>query len=125
VHFVVHKAKKLSFLALWTTTKSYKIGAARKIIQFFDNRKFIMIGDSTQSDAEVYTQMALEFPEKLVCIFIIRISEGVNREKEMVLNAAARYQAIFAEVPEEKWMLFREPDELPSADMIKRGICRH
>jgi len=45
------------FNSWMTSPKEYKIERMRKIHSWFPNRKFICIGDSTQSDPEAYGQM--------------------------------------------------------------------
>jgi phosphatidate phosphatase APP1 len=47
-----------SFYHSWLLSpKDYKIDRMRKIHSWFPNRKFICIGDSTQSDPEAYGEM--------------------------------------------------------------------
>jgi phosphatidate phosphatase APP1 len=109
--------------ASFTDVKPYKIRGATKIINFFNQRKFIMIGDSTQFDPEVYANMALVNPESVVCIFI-RIVTGVNIKRELVQNSNTRFQYAFSDLPKEKWSLFKDPSDLPSTRQIAKGICR-
>ncbi|CAG8731482.1 4488_t:CDS:2, partial [Racocetra persica] len=46
----------------------------RNIIKDFPQRKFILIGDSGESDMEIYSDMAEEFPEQILYVFIRDVS---------------------------------------------------
>ncbi|PBP15471.1 actin patch protein, partial [Diplocarpon rosae] len=47
-----------------------KKGTLEKIMRDFPDRKFILIGDSGEADLEVYTDVALAHPGKILAIFI-------------------------------------------------------
>ncbi|CAL3965102.1 unnamed protein product [Diplocarpon coronariae] len=47
-----------------------KKGTLEKIMKDFPERKFILIGDSGEADLEVYTDVALAHPGKILAIFI-------------------------------------------------------
>ena len=59
--------------------QSFKVNSANEIISMFPKRKLILIGDSTQFDAEAYATVYLKNPEKIQCIFI-RLSVGFNKQ---------------------------------------------
>ncbi|KAJ1968201.1 hypothetical protein IWQ62_001385 [Dispira parvispora] len=44
--------------------------ATRRIIRDFPQRKFILVGDSGQRDMELYADMAKEFPDQVLKVFI-------------------------------------------------------
>ena len=95
----------------FTNVKSFKLIETRAILDFFPNRQFIMIGDSTQFDPEVYGQIAREFPNQVKCI-MIRLVTGDNLEKEQQLNSKKRFADAFENVPLTKWTLFENPLKL-------------
>src|SRR3978361_499770 len=47
-----------------------KKGTLEKIMRDFPERKFILIGDSGEADLEVYTDVVLANPGKILAIFI-------------------------------------------------------
>ncbi|KAG0262264.1 hypothetical protein BG011_000170 [Mortierella polycephala] len=52
----------------------------REILMDFPGRKFILVGDSGEIDMEIYTEMALEFPDQILRIFIRDITTARLRE---------------------------------------------
>lgn len=47
-----------------------KRGSLERIIRDFPGRKWILVGDSGEMDLEVYTEVALQFPGRILAIFI-------------------------------------------------------
>ncbi|KAF9412868.1 hypothetical protein BGZ94_000902 [Podila epigama] len=58
----------------------------REILTDFPHRKFIFVGDSGEIDMEIYTEMAIAFPNQVFKIFIRDISTA--RLKEEAMKAA-------------------------------------
>src|SRR5215216_2708026 len=52
--------------------------AIRNLMELYPSMKFILIGDSSQHDPEIYRQIVSEFPERVLCIYI----RDVNRDAE-------------------------------------------
>jgi len=83
----------------------YKPEPIRSILQRFPGRRFVLVGDSGEHDAEVYAAAYGEFPERVRGIFIRAIlEEHLDR---------ARYREIFAGIDESRWIIFRDPAVLP------------
>ena len=103
--------------------REFKVNSTHRIGSILDKKRYILIGDSTQKDPEAYGDIAREFGDRVVCIFI-RIVWGFNEKLEReTLNTADRFQVAFANVSRSKWMIFAHPDELPTPDQIKTGNC--
>ena len=68
-----------SFLQFFMSSKQYKISAITDIIQRFPQRKYLLIGDSGERDAEVYAEIANRFPKQVQAIFIRRV-DTENRD---------------------------------------------
>lgn len=51
-------------------TYNYKLAKIRPIMAAFPNKKFIMFGDTTQKDADVYLKIKQEFPNNVIGIYI-------------------------------------------------------
>jgi phosphatidate phosphatase APP1 len=51
-------------------TYNYKLSRIRPIMNAYPNKKFIMFGDTTQKDADVYLKIKQEFPQNVIGIYI-------------------------------------------------------
>ncbi len=56
------------------------------LLSLFADLKFILIGDSSQKDASIYTEIARQFPDRILVIYIRSVSK--RRKLEVVLNLA-------------------------------------
>jgi phosphatidate phosphatase APP1 len=70
------------------------------LMKFFERSKFVLIGDSGQRDARIYTRLANEFPEKVASIHIRDIRAGRHQKVEKVLQSIKSKDV--------RWELFRE-----------------
>jgi len=52
--------------------------AIRNLMELYPSMKFILIGDTSQHDPEIYRQIVGEYPERVMCIYI----RDVNRDAE-------------------------------------------
>ncbi|CAF1447999.1 unnamed protein product, partial [Didymodactylos carnosus] len=68
-------------------------------------RDFVLIGDSGEKDPEVYGLITREYPERIRAIFIRRISGS--------LSSDSRFAQAFKNIPQEKWMIFDDPKQIP------------
>ncbi|KAF3282244.1 hypothetical protein TWF970_001657 [Orbilia oligospora] len=95
-----------------TGTQEYKTMEIRKLIgQWLPKRKYICIGDSTQTDPETYVEMYKAFPEAIKVIWI-RVVTGVDEAEEKKKNSAERFEKAFKDVPKEVWKTFHDVSEL-------------
>ncbi|KAF3928189.1 hypothetical protein AA313_de0206182 [Arthrobotrys entomopaga] len=93
-------------------TEEYKTMEMRKIIgQWLPNRKYVCIGDSTQTDPESYAAMYRTFPGTIKAIWI-RIVTGVNAAEEKTKNSTDRFATAFNGIPKEIWKTFHDVSEL-------------
>ncbi|KAL5044139.1 hypothetical protein BDW71DRAFT_186403 [Aspergillus fruticulosus] len=58
------------FQGIFEPTLERKKGNLERILQDFPERKFILVGDSGESDLEVYTDLAMTNPGRIIGIFI-------------------------------------------------------
>jgi phosphatidate phosphatase APP1 len=96
-----------SFFELFAKPEHYKPGVIEPLLRQFPKRKFILIGDSGESDPEIYAALARKFPRQIVRIYI----RDVTGESP----AAERYRKTFREVPVGMWQIFRASSELKIA----------
>lgn len=47
-----------------------KRGSINRLMRDFPDRKFILVGDSGEADLEVYTELVLEYPRRILGVFI-------------------------------------------------------
>ncbi|KAF2843683.1 hypothetical protein M501DRAFT_1028456 [Patellaria atrata CBS 101060] len=100
------------FLASLTQgTQAYKVDNMEKIHKDFPKRKFLCIGDSTQSDPETYGEMARRHPGWIGGIFIRRV-QNVTATEGNDQNHSERFEKAFKDVPTNIWHVFDDPSEL-------------
>ncbi|KAF3903164.1 hypothetical protein ABW21_db0208539 [Orbilia brochopaga] len=80
--------------------RDYKVAQMEKILSWYPQKKFVMIGDSTQQDPEAYAEI----------------------QTPMANNAAERFVAAFKAVPQAKWKGFTDPAEIANLD-VANGKC--
>ena len=62
-----------------TRSKGYKEGLIRPILDLYDDRPFILIGDSGEADPEIYHQMVSEYGERILAVYIRNVSRDLER----------------------------------------------
>jgi len=80
------------------------------ILARFPERRFVLVGDSGEHDPEVYSALYRAHPEQVARIYIRNVSDARPDD--------ARFGALFAGIPAERWALFTDPADLgwPEAD---------
>lgn len=96
-----------SFLALFQDPKGFKGPLLRGLVAGAPGRRFVLVGDSGELDPEVYAAVHRAFPDQVAAIYIRDVS-GEGRD-------APRYRTAFAEVPADRWQIFKDPREIPQA----------
>jgi phosphatidate phosphatase APP1 len=100
------------FLANLTQgTEAYKVDRIEKVNSWFPKRKFILIGDSTQSDPEAYGEAYRKHHKWIGAIFIRKVM-GVEGMDEAKKNPPERFEKAFKGVPKDIWYVFEDPQEL-------------
>ena len=101
------------FLANLTQgTEAYKVDRIEKLNGWFPKRRFILIGDSTQTDPESYGEAYRKFGGKWVGAIYIRKVTGVAEMDESTKNAPERFEKAFKGVPKDVWYVFEDAQEL-------------
>jgi len=93
-----------SAFKLFEEAREKKMPAIRTLLAAWPQRRFILIGDSGESDPEIYGEVAQEHPGQVQWI-IIRDITNEDRNND-------RMKAAFDEVPSGRWILFRDVSEL-------------
>ncbi|TKA77460.1 hypothetical protein B0A55_04759 [Friedmanniomyces simplex] len=97
--------------SLQQNTQAYKADRMTKIHSWLPHRKFVCLGDSTQSDPEAYGEMARKYPGWIRAVFIRKVV-GIAGMDERVKNAAGRFERAFEGLERGLWHVFTEPGEL-------------
>jgi hypothetical protein len=87
-------------------TQAYKTDRMNKIHDWLPNRKFICVGDSTQSDPEAYAEMFHDYKNWIKAIYI-RVVENEPHMTEK--NKPERFEKAFKGIPRSVWRLFTDP----------------
>jgi phosphatidate phosphatase APP1 len=66
---------------------AHKFGSIRAIMDTHENLPFILIGDSTQEDPDIYVRVAQDYPERILAIYIRDVTENEEREREILRMA--------------------------------------
>jgi phosphatidate phosphatase APP1 len=103
-HMKQFRVKDSTFFDLFKDQVEYKLGRIRPLLEMYPQRRFLLVGDSGEQDPEIYGQIAREFPNQVVRIYIRDVTDEPAD--------AARYTAAFREVPRDKWLLFDEAQAL-------------
>ncbi len=106
MHMKVFRLKDRSALALLETQHEYKSEIIQKILSDFPQRQFILVGDSGEQDPEIYGELARRHSDQVLRIWI---RETAKEESDR------RFQSAFKALPRDRWQLFSEPSELPTA----------
>lgn len=72
-----------------------KLIRVMRIIDTFPEQRFILLGDNTQQDADIYTQIAEKYPERIYAIYIRNASEKNAVRVSALLNDLEKSKGIF------------------------------
>jgi len=103
MHLRDFRFKDETALELLSSPRSFKTAAIRDLIQRFPQRRFVLIGDTSEDDPEAFSQLAKEFAEQIVFIAIRDCGE------ESLARAA---RASLEKLPAGKWIVFGSPSEV-------------
>ncbi len=93
-----------ALVEMFSGPKDFKITQITQILKHFPHRRFILIGDSGQQDPEVYGELARQYPQQVVGIYIRRVTPESPD--------SPRYQKAFAKLDPALWKIFEKPEEL-------------
>lgn len=96
---------------------SHKLEQIERILRFYPDLPFILIGDSGQKDPEIYRQVINDFPERILAVYIRDVSENVRGEA---------VQALIAEVEAKDIPMALVADSIAAAEhAAARGFINH
>ena len=59
--------------------EAHKAGHIREILETYPSLPFILVGDSTQEDPEIYTRAVAAHPERILAVYIRNVEPGPER----------------------------------------------
>jgi phosphatidate phosphatase APP1 len=59
--------------------RDYKYGVIQQIMEMYPHLPFILIGDSGQEDPEIYYDVAQNYPDRILAIYIRNVSRDLDR----------------------------------------------
>jgi phosphatidate phosphatase APP1 len=104
-HMKDFRVKDRAFLSLLADPQEYKLRIITPLLERFPERQFVLVGDSGEKDPEIYGLLARRFQRQVAAILI----RNVTSEKP----ASDRYKNAFRTLPNDRWMIFEHPNELP------------
>jgi hypothetical protein len=110
-HLRSFRVKDESFLNLFASSTKSKPPVIEGLLAAYPGRDFVLIGDSGESDPEIYGEIARTHPGRINHIHI-RLVTPERRDN-------SRMQAAFAGLPEGLWSLFENPSELTTSGDLK------
>jgi phosphatidate phosphatase APP1 len=84
--FMLRGSRLDQFTFFASIHKEHKMAKIRQILTAFNDLRFILIGDSGQKDAEIYSQVVREFPGRILAVYIRDVS---NEERDAAVRAIA------------------------------------
>ena len=58
---------------------AYKLSAIHKVLEMYQEMKFILIGDSGQEDPEIYAEVVRQYPQRILAVYIRNVSTDLKR----------------------------------------------
>ncbi|KAH8907327.1 hypothetical protein BR93DRAFT_951499 [Coniochaeta sp. PMI_546] len=88
-----------------------------RIFQTFPQRKFILVGDTSNSDImRDYPQLTKDYPGQVQCIFLRNTSSTDSADRFPYDTSG------FKDLPQNQYMFFNVPDDLKNLDIVN-GQC--
>ncbi|MEA4909897.1 MAG: phosphatase domain-containing protein, partial [Anaerolineaceae bacterium] len=76
-----------------TSHHDYKIGVIRRLMDFYPELPFILLGDSGQEDPEIYHEIVTQYPDRVAAIYIRNVSRNLKRPEAIRALAEKVVQA--------------------------------
>ncbi len=104
VHLKTVHLRDRTIFDLFAGSEAHKIPAIEPLLDAYPRRRIVMVGDTGESDPEIYGAFTRRFPDRIVHVLVRAVSPGGD--------TAERYHAAFDGVPEHRWTAFDDPQAL-------------
>jgi len=82
-----------------------KTETLRMFLENTSNRTFILLGDVSQNDPDIYASIYAQYPNRIAKIFIRKYVDDLNGQQ--------RLETVFKDIPQHKWAPFETGADLP------------
>jgi len=103
MHLKLIRVKDKSIFNIFATPEEGKVPTITKLLTTYPKRRFILVGDSGERDANIYADIAKRYPGRIIKIYI----RDVRDDKAAV-------EKIFAGLQKNQWLVFSNPNEILS-----------
>jgi len=103
MHLKLIRVKDKSIFNIFATPEEGKIPTITKLLTTYPKRRFILVGDSGERDANIYAYIAKRYPDRIIKIYI----RDVRDDKAAV-------EKIFSGLQKNQWVVFSSPNEILS-----------
>jgi phosphatidate phosphatase APP1 len=103
-HFTWLDANFITFF-MSSSYMAKKTETLEMFLQNTRNRKFVLLGDIFQKDPEIYAGVYAKYPDRIQRIFIRKYADDNEGQQ--------RLEALFKDMPREKWATFEQGADLP------------
>lgn len=103
-HLREFRAKDKSLLELFSNPEDAKLAVIDAVVRTYPQRKFLLVGDSGESDPEVYGAIARKYKSNVAHIYIRAVPAS--------RLDAARFAAAFRGLADSTWTVFQDPAEI-------------
>jgi len=104
VHLKDFRWRDRTFFNLFAPPDRFKLASMAALLNRLPGRRFVLVGDSSERDPEVFGQLARDYPAQVRKIFIRSVGGAAVDE---------RCRAAFAGVRADVWSTFSDPAMLP------------
>ena len=102
LHLRAIRLKDRSLLHLFREPTEHKLTIIRRLMAVWPRRKFVLVGDSSEQDPEIYAALAREHPGRVEHVYI--------RDTTGEAMTASRYRRSLWSVLEGRWTLFADAE---------------
>lgn len=106
------RVKDSSFVDFLKQPKKQKTRAIQRLLDNFPDRRFVLVGDSTESDPEIYSEFARSHSEQVHHILIRDVKDRPMTN--------IRIKAVFAGIDSTQWTIFKDAEELLPVNAASR-----
>ena len=110
-HLKDFRWKDSTFFNLFESPVKYKLEQIRPIIERYPQRRFVLIGDSTEGDPEAYAELARKLPQCVAMILIRAVPPDKPGDE--------RFEKIFDGLPRNLWKVYENAAEIRDIEFAK------
>lgn len=97
-------------------SKELKLAVLEPLLARWPKRRFLLIGDSGQSDPELFGELLRRHPDQVAAAWIRIVPDPGDADSKA---AGERLAAAFRDVPAARWRLFDDPAALPVDELLR------